>query len=64
MNLTEIIAASQEIAQKPENINMTLTSKLTMSVLVLLYLLGRDTIKYFVPLLRDYIVAQNKLKLS
>ena len=58
MNLTEIIAATQEIAQSPGS------GRLTMTVLVLVYLLGRDTIKYFVPLLRDYIVEQNKLKLS
>jgi hypothetical protein len=62
MNLTEIIAATQDIA---EDIAESPTStKITMSLLVLLYLLGRDTLKYLVPLLKEYLLEQNKLKLA
>jgi len=58
MNLTEIIAATDKISQSPAS------TKLTFSVLVLLYLLGRDCIKYFIPLLKEHLVEKNKSKLS
>lgn len=58
MNLTDIIAATKGIAESSDN------TKLTMSVLVLVYLLGRDCIKYLVPLLKDYLVESHKSKLS
>jgi len=55
MNLTEIISTANAVAKSPDN------TKVTMTVLVLLYLLGRDTIKYLVPLLKEHL-AQHKPK--
>lgn len=57
LNLTDIIStATREFAGAPTD------SKLSVSIVVLGYLLGRDVVKYVVPILQKYV--EQKIKES